>query len=644
MIERTYREDVDWLRAIAVLSVLFFHWDIPPFRGGYVGVDIFFVVSGFLITRIIEEEAGRGVFSFASFYERRVRRLLPALYVMAALVIVPSFIYFLPEERLDLYRSVLATVTFTSNLLFWQQSGYFGGEANEKPLLHTWSLSVEEQFYLVLPVVIVLLFRWCGGREGRRATLLFGIGFLAAASFALSEWLIRSERVEAAFYFSPPRAWEFLIGSLIAIEGIPVAANVHIRRGARILGLVLIAVAVIGYRKSTVFPGVSALLPCAGAVFFIWGGMGSGARPRAALSPLGLAGFFGRISYSLYLWHWPLFLYLLFAKRHLPPTPLELIVLFVIAVAISYASYRFVEQPVRRRSVLGTRGAAFAAAGIASVVLVVAGGVGMFATDLSVNDPSKRLRAYNSYPSWYRGKVCLVEKWRDFSDKECLTPVVGKKNILVWGDSAAAHYMLSLRQALDPVRVHLMQATGAACRASLTPLPDETAVCVALRERVAAFLKDYKPDMVVVAGVRMVESDERGFGVVVGAIRGLVAELMAHGIPVLVVGPSLEFKGRLPVLLLRAQAENVTPRASDLLVADIFSRDARMKEAVPVDKGRVGYVSVLDAACAGGECPLLMPDGTPVVIDHVHLTTEGATVVGRPVGEAARRLLSEAME
>ncbi|MBY0381934.1 MAG: acyltransferase [Xanthobacteraceae bacterium] len=638
MVERTYREDIDWLRAIAVLSVALFHWDVPPFRGGYVGVDIFFVISGFLITRIIEADAGRGEFSFATFYERRVRRLLPALYVMVALAVVPAFFYFLPEERVDLFKSIIATISFTSNFYFWSQSGYFGGDANEKPLLHTWSLSVEEQFYLLLPVVILLLFRWHADREGRRTTLLVGLGALALASFALTQWLMLTDRAETAFYFSPPRAWEFLAGSLIAIEGIPTSANIHIRRGARILGVVLIAIAVIGYRKNTVFPGISALLPCVGAVLFIWAGMGSAAPVRALLSPLNIASQIGKISYSFYLWHWPIYLYWYFSKQHFPLDRIEKLALFVITTVVSYLSYRFVEQPFRNRSLISRRTTVFAVAGAASLVLVLGSGVGIWQTDLSFNDPAMRLRAFSPYPAWYRAGLCLVEKWRDFSDRACLTPDPNKKNILVWGDSASAQYMLPLRQIFDPDKVNIMQATGAACRASLKPLPGETPVCIALREHLVEFLKSNTPDMVIISGVRLVEADDQGFKVMINSFLDIIKAMRSRDIPVLVIGPSLEYKGSLPVQLLRDRAAHITPRSADLVSAKLFERNDLVRQAIPKEDG-VGFVSVVDSACHDGECPFLMSDGTPVTIDHVHMTTEAATVIGRPVAEAAKALL-----
>src|SRR5438552_7356861 len=185
-----YREDIDWLRAIAVLSVVAFHFETPGVYGGFVGVDIFFVISGYLITGIIQSEAARGEFSFARFYERRVRRLLPALYVMVALTAIPSFHYLLSSERSEFFRSVAAVVTFTSNFFFYFQSGYFDHAAVEKPLLHTWSLAVEEQFYLALPLLLWVLARLA---RGHRIALPAAIGILPLASFALSVTLMKTD-------------------------------------------------------------------------------------------------------------------------------------------------------------------------------------------------------------------------------------------------------------------------------------------------------------------------------------------------------------------------------------------------------------------------------------------------------------------
>src|SRR5215831_1020589 len=190
-----YREDIDWLRAIAVLSVVAFHFEMPGIHGGFVGVDIFFVISGYLITGIIQTEVKEGTFSFARFYERRVRRLLPALYAMVALSAIPSFLYLLASERAEFFRSVAAVVTFTSNIFFWLQSGYFDHAAVEKPLLHTWSLAVEEQFYLALPLVMWTLLR---ARPKSRIALPLLLTVLTLGSFALGIMLMRSDQSAAA--------------------------------------------------------------------------------------------------------------------------------------------------------------------------------------------------------------------------------------------------------------------------------------------------------------------------------------------------------------------------------------------------------------------------------------------------------------
>src|ERR1700737_1370748 len=200
-----YREDIDGLRALAVLSVIGFHFEAPRVFGGFVGVDIFFVISGFLITGIIQAEMREGIFSFARFYERRVRRLLPALYAMIALTAIPAFHYLLTSERLEFFRSAAASVTFTSNFFFWFQTGYFDHAAVEKPLLHTWSLAVEEQFYLALPLLLWALLRFV---RGGRAALPAALGATAMASFALGIWLMRTGRSANAFFMSPPRARE----------------------------------------------------------------------------------------------------------------------------------------------------------------------------------------------------------------------------------------------------------------------------------------------------------------------------------------------------------------------------------------------------------------------------------------------------
>src|ERR1700754_3684995 len=285
-VRRAYREDIDWLRAIAVLAVVAFHFEAPAVFGGFVGVDIFFVISGYLITGIIQSEVKSGSFSFLRFYERRVRRLLPGPYAMVALTAIPSLHYLLTSERLEFFRSVAAVVTFTSNFFFWFQTGYFDHAAVEKPLLHTWSLAVEEQFYLGLPLLL-----WALLRHGR-LRLPVALIALSVASFVLCVWLMRTDRSAAAFFMSPPRAWEFLIGGIIAVDGFPAPRNRLMQRLARGVALVLLAIPILSLRQGPGFPGINALPPSIGAALFIWSGIGVPTVSRSRYSPLNVVKFF----------------------------------------------------------------------------------------------------------------------------------------------------------------------------------------------------------------------------------------------------------------------------------------------------------------------------------------------------------------
>ena len=473
----SYREDIDWLRAIAVLAVVAFHFETTGIYGGFVGVDIFFVISGYLITGILLSEIKADDFSFARFYERRVRRLLPALYAMVALTAIPTFHFLLTSERAEFFRSVAAVVTFTSNFFFWFQTGYFDHAAVEKPLLHTWSLAVEEQFYLALPLFLFVLARLA---RGNRFALPAALGVLTLASFALSLWLMRNERSANAFFMSPPRAWEFLIGGIVALPGFPVLRSRLAQRIARGIALVLLAIPIFALRQGPGFPGINALCPCLGAATFIWSGIGVPTLARSRFSPLTIVKFFGQISYSLYLWHWPLFTFARFSRPSLVLDTTDRIALFALTVAISWLSWRFVEQPFRNRSLAPTRSGAFRLGIASSLGLLVAsaGGLAISRTPSATDEAVMRLDAYNAYDfaTLYRAGSCFNPANGTFGDG-CLAPVAGKINVLLWGDSLAAHYVYGLTNTLDPQKLRLLQATQPACMPTLNAVGQFLATC-----------------------------------------------------------------------------------------------------------------------------------------------------------------------
>jgi peptidoglycan/LPS O-acetylase OafA/YrhL len=337
-----YRREIDGLRAVAVLPVILFHGGFEIFSGGFVGVDVFFVISGYLITTILLDEHERGQFSIARFYERRARRILPVLFVVLAACLPFAWLWLIPRDLKDFAQSVVAVNLFSSNLLFWHESGYFDTAAELKPLLHTWSLAVEEQYYLLFPVFLAV--SWHRSRRWMTRTLVL----VTVASFLMAQWWVRRDP-SGTFYLPVTRCWELLIGSLLAIYlARPQAAlgSLPWRNAVAAAGLLLVVIPMFLYDRTTPFPGVYALAPTLGAALVI-----AFARPDTiAGKALGLPVFvgIGLISYSAYLWHQPLFAF----ARHRssePPATSTILLLCFLTFLLSYLSWRVVEQPFRAK-------------------------------------------------------------------------------------------------------------------------------------------------------------------------------------------------------------------------------------------------------------------------------------------------------
>lgn len=361
-----YRQEIDGLRTVAVLPVILFHAGVSLFSGGFVGVDVFFVISGYLITGLIIAELSEGRFSIARFYERRARRILPALAVVMACCVPFAWLWMLPDQFADFSKSLIAVPLFVSNILFWRESGYFEAASEDKPLLHTWSLAVEEQYYVVFPILMILLWRF-----GRNRVFYILLG-MAALSLLLGEWGWR-HRPSANFFLAPTRAWELLAGALCAFLqfGRPQKSG----EGLSALGLALIVAAVFYYDEATPFPSLYALAPVAGTVLIIlFAGRATMVARVLSLWPVVAV---GQISYSAYLWHQPVFA---FARLSSPtaPSPLVLSALTLPVLALAWLSWRFVENPFRRRPnpVLATQSAVFWVSGLVGVGFVAIGLLG----------------------------------------------------------------------------------------------------------------------------------------------------------------------------------------------------------------------------------------------------------------------------
>lgn len=427
-----YRPDIDGLRAVAVLAVVLHHLSAALVPGGYVGVDVFFVISGYLITGIIQRELAEGSFTFKRFYERRVRRIFPALFVMLIVTSAVGYFLLLPSDYVSTLRAALSTVFFSSNVFFWRElvDGYFAPDAKFNPLLHTWSLAVEEQFYIAFPCVLLACNRFL------KVGVVRVVAVLALLSFALGVVLIQNKAV-AVFFLSPSRAWELLAGALLALKVIPVPRTRLWREVTVGTGVAAILLACFVFDEKTIFPGWAALLPVCGTALVIVGGT----ETRAAIAGWILQWrpmvYVGLISYSLYLWHWPLIVLTHYYIGLAPLAP-HVTWLFFASLLLASISYHLVERPFRRRR--GTNGAVeanvFRAAGLVGLCVVLFSVLGLwrngfesrFAADLVALDKARsQVLPFKACDGRLNMPVCKL----GIPDTEV--------SVLVWGDSFASH-------------------------------------------------------------------------------------------------------------------------------------------------------------------------------------------------------------
>lgn len=431
-----YRRDIDGLRALAVLSVVAFHAAPHLVPGGFAGVDIFFVISGFLIGGIVGSEIQAGVFSIAMFYARRARRILPALAAVVGATTIASFAILFPEDLKEYGRSLLALSVFASNLYFARKTGYFDSAADEKPLLHTWSLAIEEQFYLVFPALMFLLLRY------RPAAAVPVIGIIASVSLAFSVFLTANVP-ERAFFSTGARVWELALGVLCAIAILP-PLSARWREFAGALGALLVACAIFWLSEETPYPGVAAIVPTAGAALLITAGRGGETVVGRILSHPWLVGV-GLISYSVYLWHWPL---LVFAKYRFGAEagPGLVAALVAASLALGYLSWRFVERPFRHPRggtdirALAAGFAVLATCAVAAEAIVFSGGM-----------PSRWPQQVASMlkPSANPYRCVQLPASSGWPAGACAFGDYSRAELLVWGDSHAKMMSHGIFEALD---------------------------------------------------------------------------------------------------------------------------------------------------------------------------------------------------
>lgn len=619
-----YRPEIDGLRSIAVLPVILFHAGFSIFSGGYVGVDVFFVISGYLITGILLRDIAAEDFSIWRFYERRARRILPALLLVMLVTLPFAWTWMTAPLYADFAASLLAVLGFVSNILFWQQSSYFDVAAELKPMLHTWSLAIEEQYYLFFPPLLWLIMRVIGIRGS--VALLCALAF---ASLALTEAMVR-DRPVAVFYLLPFRTWELLAGALCAF--------VHVHGSRReqphlaLLGIAMILGPIFVYDATTPFPSLFALVPVLGTVLVILFASSAGIAGRLLANPVAIG--IGLISYSAYLWHQPLFA-LARIRFDLHPGELVFLPLSAAALSLAWFSWRFVEQPFRRGMTLRRF---IVITGVTALAMAVLGTVGIVEyqrgysrlapilyTDALIDTETERALTWSTVLN----NPEHAEDLLSFSED-------GSVKLLLVGDSHAkdlfnALYLTEGGPALSVRRVTM----GGGCTDRVGVRFEATTAqeCLDQLIRRAGPLLE-QADAVLLTKRWVLEDTFPTY------LPVYISGFEAMGKAVAIGGNTVEYAPDAPMLLRRLARQNTlspeyaAERLSQARTPQVVQTNARLKAIA--ETGAIPYLDKTTLLCSpdGLSCPALTSEGHAVYFDYGHLTLAGAQTMGRSIRDS----------
>jgi peptidoglycan/LPS O-acetylase OafA/YrhL len=598
-----YRADIDGLRAVSILLVVGYHaqpWLVP---GGFIGVDVFFVISGFLITRIILTELKAGTFSSMKFYSRRIRRIFPALIVVLAVTYLIGWFVLLPNGFSLLGKSIAAGGAFVSNLFQLTQAGYFAPDAGENPLVHLWSLAIEEQFYIFWPLVLWVL-------SGSKRRWLW-MAAIAAVSFIVSLMIFLGYK-EWSFYSPISRAWELLAGGIVANRFVDFPEREQRSFGQRddllaTIGLAAILGAGLGLNKGTPFPGVHALLPVLGAVLIIVSPNSSVNRILLSNRPMVLIGL---ISYPLYLWHWPLLSYLAI-MRHGVPNFLEIWVAVIVAVVLSWLTFRFLEIPLRRKPDAVPRlSFALITIGVVGIATVAASGLG-FRFPAEIRDIALLPEQNNA---GFRDKCFLEAPGAQFNSS-CVEQ--GDNPLLfLWGDSTAAALLPGLKKAQEIMPFRLAHFAAPGCAPILAA--GSNTKCDQANDVVFGFIKSSHPEIVLLHAMWDKNND-------LGKLGETIRQLKAINIPrIIILGPVPVWKRTLPHSVVNSYRFRRTIAER---IADGVSGPQGDQQMQTFSKAAdVEYISAWHVLCNSDGCITRVgPTAIDVVTsDIVHLSDAGS--------------------
>jgi peptidoglycan/LPS O-acetylase OafA/YrhL len=627
-----YRAEIDGLRALAVLPVILFHAGFEWFSGGFVGVDVFFVISGYLITTIIISEMAEGKFSIVNFYERRARRILPALFFVMLACLPFAWLWLTPTDLKDFGQSLVAVSTFSSNILFWWESGYFDTAAELKPLLHTWSLAVEEQYYILFPVFLMLTWRL----GIKKILILLSTVFLISLGLAVwgTQYATHPKIISGAFFLLPTRGWELLIGVFAAFY---LKYSTHLKSHTAnqvlsLFGLLMIIYSIIAFDKTTNFPSLYALIPTIGTGLLILC-----AVPKTLVHKLLSLKFIvgiGLISYSAYLWHQPLYAF----ARHKyfgDISEVILIALCLVSLAMAWLSWRWVEKPFRNKN-LTTRNFIFSFSIIAMVIFSLIGSA-TFSSNGFLSRLSAEERKIYSYTTFDRGYyfregTCFLkpEQSDDSFNEQCLS---GKS--LIWGDSHAAALSFSLRGTNS-----FSQLTASGCPPIIGQYFADRPFCLDINNRVIEYVKNGSFTEIYLHS-NWLRYDNSRISMLSETIEEIL--LIDPNINIKIIGGVPQWRPSLPTLLLRNGISMSNNDNHKMIKNKEFSKvEALDKQIIHMlhkykEKSNIEFISLLNEFCEDESCIAVTLDcgvSEPTAWDYGHLSPSGSKL-------AARFILSE---
>lgn len=632
-----YRADIDGMRAIAVLSVIAFHIQKTLIPGGFAGVDIFFVISGYLITLHIYKQMCAGTFKFSDFYKRRINRIAPALFALVAGVCTISFLALSPHDLIRLFKSAVYAGLGLSNIFFWREYGsYFSSGIDEAPLLHTWSLAVEEQFYIVWPLMLLVIIRI----KPLYRYIVIGLG--VAATIAVSELGSRNA-ASASYYLLPTRFFELLIGSALAVffSHRPRALSIQMSNALGVAGLVLTLSSLYYLNESVPFPGITAVFPCLGTAMLIAAGENKRSVVNQILAAKPLV-FFGLISYSLYLWHWPLIAFAHYKDMNIDTATGSGI--FLLAVCLGWASWKFVEKPFRHSGVTMLFHSVVGRRYIVPVATIVMGLVGIAVADGLPGRFDPRVPKYEKIiataPNELRAEC--HSPTLHYERKPSASCVLGLPNRppegLMIGDSFANHFtgMVDILAKNDHITVSdytmdgclPVKGMGFGAQASYARK------CKARNDFNFEYISTNQFKYVILAGSWPLAGSQSEFSSLKNGLSNSIATIIASGAkPIIIINNESTKNANCPVRhLMTGKAVNC-----DKAQETHASRDA-MFAALKAKFPGLSFVDPNQAICTSGTCHSMLGD-IPLYRDSAHLNDIGSRAIGHALIQQQVRLV-----